>query len=318
MNAYQTTPPRKPGGDYLFEAGFDADFDAPAPAPVDADAIKKRAHIANGGEGTETFTCPACRGRGRFIAYTGRDVGPCHKCKGGGKISKGQQAAIKGKATKEANRIKWAEDHADEIAYITKRANKGSNFYASFIDKLREYGSLTENQMAIVAKDRAKDAEFWAAKKAAAPVIQMSAIEALFARAPVKLVKKPVFRTTEVTIKQAPAHGVNAGALYVYDTGEKEYLGKIVGGKWQAKWGTKDVTEALKAVAADPTAEAIKYATEFKACCCCGKSLFNPVSALAVVGPVCAPRWGLDHLRLAAAEMLAEEAATEAAKEGKA
>ena len=50
---------------------------------------------------------------------------------------------------------------------------------------------------------------------------------------------------------------------------------------------------------------------KFKACCCCGKTLRNPVSVLAVVGPVCGPRWGLDHLRMAAAEMLAAERAAE-------
>ena len=69
------------------------------------------------------------------------------------------------------------------------------------------------------------------------------------------------------------------------------------------------MTEVLQAVAADPTAEAIRYAAKFGACCCCGRTLRNPVSVLAVVGPVCGPRWGLDHLRMAAAEMLAEEKA---------
>ncbi len=299
-----TTQPRTPGG-YLFEDGFDADFGTPT-TPED---IRKNAHIANGGEAT--FKCPACRGTGRFIAYTGRDAGPCFKCKGKGNITKGQNAAIKGKATKAANIAQWAADHAAEITYMTKRANKGNNFYTGMLAKLAEWGKLTDNQLALVERDMAKDAEFFAKREAARPVIATDGIQALFDRAPVKLVKKPIFRTTEVTIKQAPMTGKNPGALYVTDTDTDDYLGMVKDGKWIAKWGTRDVTEVLQKVAADPTAEAIAYARKFKACCCCGKTLRDPVSVLAVVGPVCGPRWGLDHLRMQAAAMLAEEKANE-------
>jgi hypothetical protein len=281
--------------------------------------IKAKAHIVNGGEVALT-QCPSCRGSGRFRTYSGRDGGACYKCKGKGGITARQVAAAKGKETKLANQAAWKEEHSAALAYIQKRAAKGSTFYGSFLDKLTSYGTLTENQLAVAYKDMAKDAAFWEAKKAeraaAAPVVPTEALEALFDRAPVKLAKTAIFRTTEITIKRAKAESRNPGGLYVYDTDSKDYLGKIVDGKWSAKWGTKDVTEALKAVAADPTGEAIKYAAKFKACCCCGKALWNPVSVLAVVGPVCGPRWGLDHLRMAAAALLDEEkAAEEAAKE---
>jgi hypothetical protein len=293
-----TTQNRPGGGDYLFEAGFDADFDAPAPAPIDSAAITQRAHIANGGEGTETFTCPACRGRGRFISYAGRDVGPCFKCKGTAKISKGQNAAIKGKATKEANRIKWAEDHADEIAYITKRANKGSTFYASFIDKLREYGSLTENQMAIVAKDRAKDAEFWAAKKAEqaekAGAVGVDKIDALFATAAANGLKRPIFRTERLTIKRAPATGRNPNALYVTDRDlGGEYVGKIVNGKFEARREAKpDTLKLLCEIADNPKEAAVKYGRSTGNCCICGRELTDPVSVANGIGPYCAEGFG--------------------------
>ena len=29
--------------------------------------------------------CPKCKGRGRFISFRGRDVGPCFHCKGAGR-----------------------------------------------------------------------------------------------------------------------------------------------------------------------------------------------------------------------------------------
>ena len=289
--------------------GYFADqFDAPI--PTNEEVIRQNAHIVNGGEAT--FQCPACKGSGRFRSYAGRDVGACFKCKGKGNVGKGVIAAAKGKQTKLANQAKFQADNADAIAYLRKRADKGSTFYQGFLAKLTEYGTLTEGQLALVYKDMAKDAEFFAKKKAdreaAAPVVATEALEALFDQAKVKLAKVAIFRTVDVTISRAPANGRNAGALYVKDTETGEYCGKIVAGKYHAKYGTKDVTEALQRVAADPTAEAIKYGMKFKACCCCGKALYNPVSVLAIVGPVCGPKWGLDHLRMEAAAMLADEA----------
>jgi hypothetical protein len=277
--------------------------------------IQKNAHIANGG--TQEFKCPACRGGGRFITYTGRDGGPCFKCKGKGQITKGQNAAIKGKATKLANQLKWRDENKAAITYMHKRAEKGNNFYAGLIAKMNEFGTLTENQLRMVQTDIDKDDAFWKAKKAeqdaARPTVPTAALEALFNQAKVKLAKTAIFRTVDITINKAKATGVNPGALYVKKTDGGEYCGKIVNGKWIAKWGAPDVTEALQKVAADPTAEAIAYALKFKACCCCGQALYNPVSVLAVVGPVCAPKWGLDHLRLAAAKMLADEKAEDQA-----
>jgi hypothetical protein len=275
-----------------------------APGRLDNDEIKKNAHVANGGEAQ--FPCPKCGGSGQTR------WGPCFKCNGRGQVRKAVAAAAKGKATKAENQLKWRDENKAAITYAHKRADKGNHFYQGMIEKLNAYGTWTENQLALVLKDIDKDSEFWAKKKAeqdaARPDVPTAALEALFNRPEVqKLAKTPIFRTVDITIKKAPANGQNPGALYVNDTETKEYLGKIVNGKWTAKWGTKDVTEALQRVAADPTEEAIKYATEFKACCCCGKKLVAPISVLAVVGPICGPRWGLDHLRMEAAALLAAE-----------
>ena len=307
MNAKEPTR----GSGYLFEDDFsDASFDAPK--PTTQEEIRKNAHITSGGE-QALVACVKCGGSGMTR------WGACFRCKGKGRIGVRSAAASKAKITRERNeqerRIEFAQTYSAECAYIHKRADKGSTFYASFEQKLSEYGTLTENQLAVVHKDMAKDAEFFAKRKAereaAAPIVPTAGIQALFDRAPVKLVKDPIFRTTEITIKQAKPNSQNPGALYVYDTDTRDYLGKIVGGKWSAKWGTKDVTEALQKVAADPTTEAIAYARKFKACCCCGKALYNPVSVLAVVGPICGPRWGLDHLRMEAAALLDAEKAAE-------
>ena len=121
----------------MFEDGFDADFGKPT-TPAD---IRKEAHIANGGEAQ--FKCPACKGRGRFISYAGRDVGPCFECKGTKFITKGQNAAIRGQgATKERNKLDWAQANTDVIAYATKRRDKGSNLLRWPADQPRRLRSL--------------------------------------------------------------------------------------------------------------------------------------------------------------------------------
>jgi Family of unknown function (DUF6011) len=307
---------KEKGPSYFGDQFADNNFDAPV-TPTTEETIRKQAHVVNGGEAQ--FRCPACKGTGRFTSYTGRTVGNCFKCKGKGNISKGQAAAAKGKATKLANQQAWAQEHRDEIAYINKRDEKGSNYYLGFQTRLAAHGSLYPETIETIRKDMVRDAEFYAAKRAerdaARPLVPTEALEALFNQAKVKLAKVAIFRTVDITISRAPATGMNAGALYVKDTDSGEYCGKIVGGKWVAKYGTKDVTEALQRVAADPTAEAIKYGNKFRSCCCCGNTLRNPVSVLAIVGPVCGPKWGLDHLRMAAAEMLANEANEEEDKQ---
>lgn len=295
-------------------ADLDDGLAAPKAETAAAD-IRKAAHIANGGEAT--FQCPSCKGSGRFRTYSGRDGGPCFKCSGKGQVGSRVIAAAKGKETKEANRIQWLADHAAEVAYINERADRW-DFMRSMQDGIANYGKLTENQLAAVQRSMLKDTERKAerteARAAAAPAIDnISAIQTLFDKATEKLVKTAIFRTVEITIKKAPMTGRNPGALYVTKTEGGEYCGKIVDGKFHRIFSATDVTEALKAVAVDPTAEAIKYARKFNACCCCGRTLVAPVSVLAVVGPVCGPRWGLDHLRMEAAAMLADEKAQEAA-----
>jgi hypothetical protein len=275
---------------------------------TDAKKIREQAHIVNGGEAT--FECPACRGSGHFRSYTGRVVGACFKCKGKGQISKGVAAAAKGKITKERNIAQWAEDHAAEIAYINERASRWP-FMLSMADSIREYGKLTDNQLAAVqramAKDAAGKAERAAARVAAAPTVEISAIEALFATAVDNDIKRPIFRAEGLEISKAPATGRNAGALYVKADGA--YAGKIVGGKFHKAYDAPDVLDTLMRVAADPAGEAIKYGRRTGRCGCCGHSLVDPVSIRSGIGPICAGKWGLDWKRDEARDSLKEDEA---------
>jgi hypothetical protein len=287
---------------------FGDDMDA---APADRNAeIRQRASIVNGGEAA-LVACPKCGGSGRVR------WGECFRCQGKGRVGMRSAAASKARATRDENE---ANAKRDQMALVARLEEiQGWNNYAqSLLSKVDTYGTLkpwdVEKATAMLAKLDAGKAErvaqSSAARMAAAPVIDnISAIEALFAKAGERIAKRPIFRTTEITISKAPAGGKNPGALYVKRTDDKAYCGKIVGGRFLAGRDAPDVTEALRAVAVDPTGEAIKFATKFKACCCCGIVLRHEVSVAAVVGPICASNWGLEHLRIAAAEALAAEAA---------
>jgi Family of unknown function (DUF6011) len=301
---HQATTPKGPGS-YLFEGDFeDTSFDAPK--PTTQEEIRKAASIANGGE-QALVPCVKCGGSGMTR------WGQCFRCKGKGRITMRSAAASKAKVTREQNdakrREEFAETYRAEIAYCQRRAER-STFYASFVMKMGEYGYLTENQLAVVHKDMAKDAEFYAKRKAereaAAPVVEISAIEKLFATAVDNDVKRPIFRADGLEISKAPVTGRNAGALYVKANGE--YAGKIVDGKFHKVYAAPaDTVERLMAVAADPLKEAMAYGRKFGNCALCGRGLVDPVSIRAGIGPVCSEKFGLDWKRAAARESLAEE-----------
>lgn len=279
---------------------------------MDASEIRASAHIVNGGEAT--FPCPNCKGTGKFRGRNGMILGDCFKCKGKGNVSKGVAAAAKGKATREANVLAYREQHAGEIQYARGRAEK-STFYAGLLEKLDAYGTWTEGQIALIRRDMVEHEEFLAKRREAQVAeresksgeVNISAIQKLFDTAVNNAIKKPIFRTDLLTLSKAPMTGRNPGALYVTRTDSDEYVGKIVGEKFEAtRAANTDDLEQLRALAIDPTAEAIKYARRTGNCSCCGRHLVDPVSILAVIGPICAKKWGLDHLRDEAREEYAE------------
>jgi hypothetical protein len=281
--------------------------------------IRKNAHVVNGGEAT--FTCPACRGSKVFKGYSGRVVGACFRCKGEGTVGRRQIAAAKGQQTRKENIAKWREAHAAEIRYMATKADGGFQLMAKLQNKLREYDTLRGEDIATIRKYMAQDAERATKRaeerEAAAPVVTLSAIDALFAMATENEVKRPVFRADGVTLSKAPTNGNNAGALYV-KSNDGVYYGKIKDGKFYAtREAPRDTGEKLQAIAADPLAESIKYARKTGNCGCCGRGLVDPISILAGIGPICAENYGLDYLREIGADRYAEIKAEEAAKKNK-
>lgn len=290
-----------------------------------SEKIRRNAHVVNGGDAL--FSCPSCKGSGKFISYSGRTVGPCYSCKGNGKISqrslKGIEGAKKAKITKQENWARYVREHVAEIEFLRKAAD-WSPFAASMCECFRDEKKWTENQLAAIRRMMAKDllrqeerdakrAKEKEEREANAPKVDLAAIEKLFATATDNLIKRPIFRTERLDISKAPINGRNAGALYVTRRDEQgTYLGMLKDGKFFARReATKEDEEQLLAVAADPTDAAIKYARKTGRCGCCGKGLVNPVSIIAGIGPICSSKWGLDFMRELAeteyANMKAEE-----------
>lgn len=240
--------------------------------------------------------CRKCGGSGRF-----RNFGPCFTCKGKGKLS--FKTSPDARASSRASRAKSLAGKIEEFKaeYPDVWAWMDGSTFGPAVDmmaKLRVYGSLFDSSIEaarrMIANRDAKRAAIETAKVervAAAPVIDMSKIEAGFATARANGLNKLKARFAGLTFAPARADSANAGAIYVRDG--QEYLGKVVGGKFLAvrSCGAEREAMVLK-VAADPKAAAIEYGRQTGTCSCCGRELSDPASVEAGIGPICATKWG--------------------------
>ena len=250
--------------------------------------------------------CPKCRGTGRFTSWAGRDVGPCHTCKGKGvlEFATSPEQRAKARASTSARKARVAADateafaaeHPDQWAWITKKHSDGFGFAISLREGIAKYGSLTDGQMAAVDRLIAKDAERTQARAERAvqqDAVDLSGIIKTFATAHGNGLKAPILRTNGMTLSLAKPHSANAG--WVYAKRGDTYLGKISPeGKWRpVREATTADEVALVAIAADPLQAALAYAKETKACACCGILLTDPVSVARGIGPICKDKWGM-------------------------
>lgn len=287
--------------------GGDA-YDAPVSASFAKAALANVTSIR-----TYEEDCDKCNGTGRFIGYTGRDLGACFTCKGAGtrryKTSSEQRAKARdGAAARKAKQeaeyaaaaTAWLEANPVEAEWLRQPVTGDFTFHADMLASLYKYGSLTERQEAAVRNAAAKSAERkaqWAAAKAereaGAPVLTMVKIRAGFDSA-VRHLKRPKLRIANVQFSLAPATGRNAGCIYVVRAEDDTYLGKITPeDKFiRARECTDADAEVVARVAADPAAAATAHGHEYGQCSCCGRELTNPESVARGIGPICADRWG--------------------------
>jgi Family of unknown function (DUF6011) len=257
--------------------------------------------------------CSACQGSGRWYGGSNRaGETKCFRCKGAGfKVFRTDAAArMKARAKAEGAKVAaandiaaqaraWAEAHADLYAWMRAKAPR-FDFAATMCTKLAQYGFLTPAQQATVermaaadkARDEARSADRAAVVKAA-PSVSIAAIETAFSAAKDAGIKAPKLRLAGFKFSPAKAHSANAGAIYVVDAAQDEYLGKIVGGKFVRSFKCEAVTEAkVLEVCADPEQAAVAYGKQFGQCACCGRELSDPESVARGIGPICAGRFG--------------------------
>lgn len=272
------------------------DLDAMLSAPVRADA----APLPGLMPATFEEPCSKCRGRGRFVSYSGRDCGPCFTCKGTGKqiFKTSRDDRAKRHAQSDATKARKAQDNVEafKLSNPDVWAWLDGNIFEFAIamrEALAKYGYLTDRQLAacvgaIQKRDAAKIAAVQRVETA--KTIDMTQISAAFARAAANL-KKPKLRVAGFALSPAKASSQNAGALYV-KAGE-QYLGKIVGEKFIRSRECTDEQEAnLLDVAIDPMKAAVAYGRLTGNCACCGRALSDPESIARGIGPVCAENFG--------------------------
>lgn len=251
--------------------------------------------------------CQKCRGRGRFISYSGRDCGPCFACKGKGhferKTSPVKLAASRASAAARKERV--ATDHWTVFAQDNEAAanwimsNKATFEFAAKMHKaVLDYGDLTEGQMGGVNKCIARNAERAAARQVeqqtqADRSIAVANIAAAFAMARAEGLKKLALRYDGIKIKQDK----NGEALqWVGDHRQwpdQTNYGRISGDRFMPRRDCPDaILKALAEIDADPAAAAKVYGKKTGSCCCCGAELTDPVSIANGIGPICAENYG--------------------------
>ena len=251
----------------------------------------------------EKFPCIKCSGTGRVSGgYVNRWEGKCYACNGKGYFLTSPQARAKARANAKSFKQRKAEDrlekykasHGPEVAFLEANFS-WSSFYADMLENIRKYGSLTERQLASVrsgmAKAEARKAEK-AQREADAPVLDLSRINEMFAKAGEHL-KKPALRVGNVRISLAPANGKNAGYLYAKVDGE--YAGKISpeGKLLPVRSAPADLEQVLTGIAADPLGKLVEHGRLTGNCACCGRELTKHESIERGIGPICASRWGV-------------------------
>lgn len=288
--------------------GLDDDLDDVFGGPT-TEADRKAGIDLAASQGARLYyeNCPSCNGTGNYRGY-----GACFKCKGTGKLAfktspiqrNTARVAREAKADQaridlQAARKQWIDTNKADFDWMNAK-QESFDFARAMYDALMQYGSLTERQHATVTRLRLADIERAAARKveaeqraASAPAVSLDKLSDAFAAAQGNGIKKPKLRLDTFKFSLAPAHGVNAGAIYAIDAASDTYLGKIIGGKFlRVRDCTADQESRIVAVCADPKAAAIAYGRRTGNCCICGRELTNHESIELGIGPICAGRMG--------------------------
>lgn len=260
-----------------------------------------------------TEPCAKCRGSGRFVSYSGRTVGPCFTCKGTGTKTFKSAPDVRAKARqasaerKQAARDEYAAEHKAELDWLAdtaarqiERRNTGKTvwqFPIDLCDKLAQYGSLTDGQLAAVRKAMVRDADRkaqWEANKPAPTAIDASKLTAAFAKRRAAKRERAVgvaymrLQIGAITISPDKSNNVD-----VWFKSGDAWLGKTENGAFKRFRACTDAHEAdIRRICADPGQAARMHGLDYSYCACCGLPLTNAESIERGIGPICAENWG--------------------------
>ncbi len=251
-----------------------------------------------------TFPCESCAGTGYY-----RGVGihqektQCFACKGrgyfytsyGDRMKARQKAAQKKADVLSDKKSDFDQEYPGLIEGL--RALTGWNsFAASLVEQYDARGSLSERQaaagLAQVAKAAEREAHRAIEREKRNVTVDASRLHSLFDKAKQSGLKKPGLWFGDIKLSLASETSANAGAIYV-KKGDS-YLGKVMGGVFKPVYGVDaSVGELLLSVAAEPEEKLREIGKQTNRCCCCGRTLTDPASVAAGIGPICAENWGV-------------------------
>ena len=253
------------------------------------------------------YDCPRCRGTGKYTyGYVNLKTVDCGKCRGTGLLKTSPKQRLANRVSSAKAAIKRKEQNVEEFgkrepaALAWLNSNNG-NFAASLLDQVKKRGDLSPKQLQAVYESIARE-EDWAKQreqKATQTQIDMTDLLDRFALALKAGIKRPKVNTGDLLFSLAPAHGHNAGCVYVKGEkdayGDRPYLGKITPeGKFFAGRGVEDeVKQRIAEVGADVVGSAKAHGAQHGNCCFCSRDLTTDESVSNGYGPICADRYGL-------------------------
>jgi len=253
------------------------------------------------------YDCPRCRGTGKYTyGYVNLRTVDCGKCRGTGLLKTSPEQRIKARAYSAKAAIKRKEENVEEFgkrepAALAWLNSNNSDFAASLLDQVKKRGDLSPKQLQAVYQSIARE-EDWAKQreqKATQTQIDMTDLLNRFALALKAGIKRPKVNTGDLLFSLAPAHGHNAGCVYVKGEkdayGDRPYLGKITPeGKFFAGRGVEDeVKQRIAEVGSDVVGSAKAHGAQHGNCCFCSRDLTTDESVSNGYGPICAKRYGL-------------------------
>lgn len=250
------------------------------------------------------FKCDACGGTGRWYPrslYSMHPGGPCHKCKGTGRLKTDPETRAKQKKAREdkkkTERDAYIVAHVNEYAWCVAKLTR-SNFARSMCEAVKQYGSWTDNQLAAIRRFMAEDALYAQEKAARKPDAQVAGagldrMLQAFAAASRSGLRNPKFRVSNYVFSPAKPGSANVGCIYVKRDGI--YVGRIApqGGFFASRDAAPEDRGQIEAICADPLAAAVLHGQQTGCCSCCGLTLTNAESIRLGIGPICREKWGL-------------------------